>query len=107
MLRGETQDSDELNGHDQEQNQGDMGEMNEERRTSVSPVDSSVASLSDAPWRQRARKDSGASSVRTRRSVPKPEGRLSLPEQMLAQAQIMKHSGSSSVSDRLNAFLVI
>ncbi|XP_057202957.1 supervillin isoform X2 [Triplophysa rosa] len=101
VWRGETKDSDELNGHGQEQNEGERREMNEERHTSVSPVDSSVASLSGAPWRQRARKDSGASSVRTRRSVPKPEGRLSLPEKMLAQAQIMKHSGSSSISDRL------
>lgn len=101
VWRGETKDRDELNGHGQEQNDGEWREMTEERHTSVSPVDSSVASLSGAPWRQRARKDGGVSSVRTRRSAPKPEGHLSLPEKMLAQAQIMERSGSSAISDRL------
>lgn len=98
VWRDETKDRDELNGHGQ--NEGERREMNVERHTSLSPVDSPVASLSGAPWRQRARKDGDASSVRTRRSVPKPEGRLSLPEKMLAQAQIMEHSDSSAISDR-------
>ncbi|XP_065124619.1 supervillin isoform X2 [Paramisgurnus dabryanus] len=98
IWRRETRDRDDLNGDGQGQN---GGERNEEKRTSVSPVDASVSPLSAAPWRQRARKDAGGSSVRTRRSAPKPKERLSLSEEKPVHSQITEHSGSSPISDRL------
>ncbi|XP_073713197.1 supervillin isoform X3 [Misgurnus anguillicaudatus] len=101
VWRRETRDRDDLNGDGQGQNGGERREMNEEKRTSVSPVNPSVSLLSAAPWRQRARKDPNGSSVRTRRSAPKPKERLSLSEEMPVHTQITEHSGASPISDRL------
>ncbi|XP_051573326.1 supervillin-like isoform X2 [Myxocyprinus asiaticus] len=101
VWRSESKDRDDLNGHSLEHNWGErrerlrdrrVCEVKEERHTSASPVDSSLAPLSSVPWRQRARKDASTSSMKTRR-----EGCPSLSEVMHTTV----HSSTEAITHRL------
>ncbi|XP_073688541.1 uncharacterized protein [Garra rufa] len=93
VWRSESRDRDNWNGHDLEQNGRERREREVIEEIQMTPVE--PASLSSAPWRQRARKEASASSGRTRRSAPKPEEHPSLSEEL----QITKESRESDISD--------
>lgn len=98
MWRSESRDRDNLNGHSLEENGRERREREVIEERHMTPVDQSPASLSSAPWRQRARKEASASSGRTRRSAPKPEEHPSLSEDL----QITEQSRESAISDRFS-----
>ncbi|XP_051995703.1 supervillin-like isoform X4 [Xyrauchen texanus] len=101
VWRSESKYRDDLNGHGLEHNGGErrerlrerrVQEVKEERYMSASSVDSSLAPLSSAPWRQRARKDASTSSMKTGR-----EGCLSLSEVLHTTV----HSSNEAITQRL------